>query len=107
MRAGRGGSTLNGRGVRLHQLGLAGDAGDDGLDQVSQLVALQEGVDGCLGVVAHHHDGAPDLGASLQQIQRAGGRIGNLGGSNLPSGAGLVDLGCEFVRVYAARSSAG
>ena len=65
--------TPNGRGVGLHQLGLTGNAGDDGLDEVPQLVAVEDGVDGRLGVVAHHHDGTSDLSARLQQIQRAGG----------------------------------
>jgi hypothetical protein len=89
--------TLNGRGVRLHQLGLTGNSGDDGLDQVPQLVAVEEGVDGCFGVVANHHDGPSDLCAGQQQVERAGGRFGNLRGGDLAGGTGLVDLGGEFV----------
>ena len=60
------------------------------------------GVDRCFGVVAHHHNGTSDLGAGLQQVQRPGGRFGNPGCGDLAGGAGLVDLGGEFMGVCSA-----
>jgi hypothetical protein len=44
--------TLDRGRVGLHQLGMTGDAGYDGLDQVVKVVALQERLDSLLSVVA-------------------------------------------------------
>jgi hypothetical protein len=59
--------------VRLHQLGPAGDAADDGVDQVSEVVVIEECLDCGLGVVADNHKLAGrSRGRRLEDRRRAG-----------------------------------
>ena len=57
--------TEHGVGVRLHQLGPAGDAADDGVDQVSEVVVIEECLDRGLGVVADNHNWPADVAAGV------------------------------------------
>jgi hypothetical protein len=55
----------HGVGVRLHQLVPAGDAADDGVDQVSEVVVIEECLDRGLGVVADNHNWPADVAAGV------------------------------------------
>jgi hypothetical protein len=48
-----------------HQLGPAGDAADDGVDQVSEVVVIEECLDHGLGVVADDHNWPADVAAGV------------------------------------------
>jgi hypothetical protein len=52
-------------GCGLHQLGPAGDAADDGVDQVSEVVVIEECLDRGLGVVADNHNWPADAAAGV------------------------------------------
>ena len=52
-------------GCGLHQLGPAGDAADDGVDQVSEVVVIEECLDRGLGVVADNHNWPADVAAGV------------------------------------------
>jgi hypothetical protein len=56
--------TAHGVGVRLHQLRPAGNAADDGVDQVSEVV-IGECLDRGLGVVADNHNWPADVAAGV------------------------------------------
>ena len=58
-------ATEHGVGVRLHQPGLAGDAADDGVDQVSEVVVIEECRDRGLGVVADNHNWPAEVAAGV------------------------------------------
>ena len=58
----------------LHQLGMAGNAGHDGLDLVVDVEALEERFDGLLSVVADNDDRATDVGTGFEQLACTMGR---------------------------------
>jgi hypothetical protein len=51
--------------VRFHQLGPARDAADDGVDQVSEVVVIEECLHRGLGVVADNHNWPADVAAGV------------------------------------------
>jgi len=51
--------------VRLHQLGPAGDAVDDGVDQVPEVVVIEECLDRGFGVVTDNHNWPADVPAGV------------------------------------------